>query len=61
MIRLLASCCLLIICNLGVAQVATWPQWRGPGRDGLVPGADWPDSLSEDRLKRLWRVELPPS
>lgn len=39
---------------------AVWPQWRGPTRDGVSPGADWPDSLEGDRLQQLWRVELGP-
>jgi outer membrane protein assembly factor BamB len=44
------------------AQDSTvWNQWRGPNRDGLVPGDDWPDSLSEKVLTQSWRVELPPS
>jgi outer membrane protein assembly factor BamB len=38
-----------------------WPQWRGPGRDGHVGGADWPDRLQGDNLKQLWRVPLGPS
>jgi outer membrane protein assembly factor BamB len=39
-----------------------WPQWRGPGRDGLVPATPaWPGTLAEDRLQRAWRVELEPS
>lgn len=36
-----------------------WPQWRGPTRNGLVPGTKpWPASLSDTHLKRLWRVDL---
>ncbi len=35
-----------------------WNQWRGPTRDGLVPGSNWPTTLSEKNLTRLWRVEL---
>jgi outer membrane protein assembly factor BamB len=35
-----------------------WNQWRGPTRDGLVPGSNWPTSLSGENLKQLWRVEL---
>ena len=38
----------------------TWPQWRGPNRDGFSPGPEWPDSLAEDRLSLQWRVELGP-
>lgn len=39
----------------------TWPQWRGPNRDGQVTGKRWPQSLSEQNLARQWRIELPPS
>lgn len=42
-------------------SVANWNQWRGPTRDGLVPGSNWPTSLSENNLNSAWRVELPPS
>lgn len=38
-----------------------WPQWRGPTRDGVAPGAAWPASLNESTLKQAWRVELGPS
>src|SRR4051794_1290489 len=40
---------------------ATWPQWRGPTRDGHVTGPAWPASLRSGSLKQLWRVELGPS
>jgi outer membrane protein assembly factor BamB len=36
-----------------------WPQWRGPARDGLAPGPDWPAKL--DTLAPLWRVPFGPS
>lgn len=45
----------------GLAQgqeASVWNQWRGPTRDGLVPGSGWPASLSEESLTRLWRVKL---
>jgi outer membrane protein assembly factor BamB len=42
-------------------EATIWNQWRGPSRDGLVAGTNWPRSLSEKDLQRLWRVELPPS
>lgn len=43
------------------AAGATWPQWRGPHRDGQVGGATWPDRLDENSLERLWRLPLGPS
>ena len=39
------------------AQPATWPQWRGPTRDGVVAGPAWPDKLGGDALTKQWRVE----
>jgi outer membrane protein assembly factor BamB len=39
---------------------ATWPQWRGPTRDGIVGGPAWPTSLGPDHLKLLWQVNLGP-
>ncbi len=50
--------------EVGVAesgQKASWPQWRGPFRDGRAVGDQWPVSLGEDRLQLRWRVELAPS
>ena len=40
------------------STVPTWDQWRGPTRDGLISGNDWPAKLSDQSLARLWRVEL---
>ena len=39
-------------------STAIWNQWRGPTRDGLVTGSNWPTSLSEKNLTPLWRVPL---
>ncbi len=33
----------------------TWPQWRGPTRDGKVTGTPWPARIGENNLKLLWR------
>lgn len=40
------------------ADPVTWPQWRGPSRDGRVDPDlfPWPNTL--DGLKQTWRVEL---
>lgn len=42
-------------------SVGTWPQWRGPNRDGTIDAAPWPAQLSGEALQLLWRVELGPS
>jgi len=34
-----------------------WTQWRGPGRDGVVPAANTPASWPAS-LRRAWRVEV---
>jgi len=39
----------------------TWPQWRGPHRNGLVASGDWPGDLSERHLVELWSVPQGPS
>ncbi len=38
------------------AAAATWPQWRGPTRDGKVAPCAWPADLKG--LRQVWRVEL---
>ncbi|MFM9080280.1 MAG: PQQ-binding-like beta-propeller repeat protein, partial [Opitutaceae bacterium] len=38
----------------------TWPQWRGPARDGRVAGPAWPRRLGEAEVKPLWRAPLGP-
>jgi outer membrane protein assembly factor BamB len=43
------------------AEPSTWPQWRGPNRDGQISGAAWPDKLDTNHLSEIWRVELGPS
>ncbi|MFO0968309.1 MAG: PQQ-binding-like beta-propeller repeat protein [Gemmataceae bacterium] len=40
---------------------SSWPQWRGPTRDGQVNGPTWPDRLSKESLQQLWRIPLGPS
>jgi outer membrane protein assembly factor BamB len=43
------------------AELWTWPQWRGPGRDGQASGPAWPEKLDTNHLRQVWRVELGPS
>lgn len=39
---------------------ATWAQWRGPTRDGVVSGPAWPDKF--DKLTKVWSAtDLGPS
>ncbi len=54
---LILACCLALSPS-AVALADSWPQWRGPSRDGQVPGAGWPEDLSS--LEMLWRIELGP-
>jgi outer membrane protein assembly factor BamB len=35
-----------------------WPQWRGPNWDSQLIAAKWPDRVSQNSLKLLWRVPL---
>ncbi|MDP7274287.1 MAG: PQQ-like beta-propeller repeat protein [Planctomycetaceae bacterium] len=46
---------------LWAADGPSWPQWRGPNRDGSVSSGSWPDRLQGPHLTQRWRVELPPS
>jgi outer membrane protein assembly factor BamB len=39
---------------------ADWPQWRGPDRLGTVEDAKWPNAVSDQTLKQLWRIDLAP-
>ena len=60
-LRLFALC---ILCVPGIAMAesadsTTWPQWRGPDRDGIVATDQaWPDDLSG--IRQTWRIELGP-
>ena len=58
----------VLTCVLSTSQAAkpmlssdSWPQWRGPNRDGKIAPANWPDQLSQSNLRQVWRVELGPS
>jgi len=49
---------LAFLCMAGVVQAGeNWPGWRGPSRDGVVPGLSLPQQWPE-RLERSWRVEV---
>ena len=52
--------CILALCL--TVDTETWPQWRGPTRDGLVTSTvTWPDKLQGEALTQLWRIDLGPS
>ena len=37
----------------------SWPQWRGPDRDGLIAkNAPWPEKIDSTSLKQSWRIEM---
>lgn len=57
----LAAAFLLVATSSVCRANEPWPQWRGPNRDGQSTGAEWPGTLSDASLQRLWRVELGPS
>jgi outer membrane protein assembly factor BamB len=59
--RLAAVAGLVLLAAASASADAPWHQWRGPGRDGFVAGAAWPDGLAQQRLTRSWRAELGPS
>lgn len=65
MSRILLCALVVSLCPCAPAPVfadepakATWPQWRGPTRDGRSHGEAWPKSIDENHLKQQWRVEL---
>ena len=52
----------LLILSSTFVSAADWAQWRGPTRDcQLDQSEEWPDSLDESRLTRLWSVPAGPS
>jgi outer membrane protein assembly factor BamB len=51
-----------VFSHLTIAEAQdSWPQWRGPNRDSMTSGEDWPDNLRDETLKETWNVELGPS
>jgi outer membrane protein assembly factor BamB len=58
-ISLLALCACVTTAASAQETASTWPQWRGPNRDGTLAGTKLPESLKE--LKPLWKVALGPS
>ncbi len=45
-------------CSAAWSDDNDWDQWRGPNRNGFVPGGQWPSSISETNVVQKWRVPL---
>lgn len=62
-VALIVAAACSIRCDVFAADsTATWPQWRGPNRDGQVAASPtWPDRVDESSVAQKWRVELGPS
>ena len=42
-----------------IETTSSWPQWRGPSRNGIIPSESlWPSKIDQDSLKEKWRVKL---
>lgn len=39
-------------------ETENWPQWRGPSRDCQLEAKTWPQDLTNDSLKQMFRVPL---
>jgi outer membrane protein assembly factor BamB len=54
----MSTALLFLSAALAADNPATWPQWRGPGRDGAVfTVTGWPGSLTGDALTVIWKIE----
>lgn len=54
----LIRCALVLLVAAPLVAADTWPQWRGPTRDGIVAGPTWPNTLKGKALEPAWTVEL---
>ena len=42
-----------------IETTSSWPQWRGPSRNGIIPSESlWPAKIDQNSLKEKWRVKL---
>jgi len=48
---------LLVLASAGLGRAADWPQYRGPGRDGVAPEVRLPDAWPK-KLQERWRIRL---
>lgn len=47
----------LALAAAGDVRGAEWPQWRGPGRDGVAVGFDAPKAWPE-KLRKVWSTQV---
>lgn len=57
-VLLLMTTSLLCASAVVIGATDTWPQWRGPQRNGTVSTSSWPEKLDAARLKTAWRTEI---
>ena len=51
-------CSVLILCvAISATAESNWPEFRGPGGDGIASDVDLPDSIGEETVQ--WRVPVP--
>jgi outer membrane protein assembly factor BamB len=55
---LLMSVASLFVVPQSAAAADNWPQWRGPGANGVAPAGDHPTEFSPER-NAAWKVDLP--
>lgn len=63
--RLISSLTILLTLPLAGVRAdelvdSDWPQWRGPTRDGYVRGGRWPDRLTPENFRPIWKTPLGP-
>ena len=57
MTRFLSAAVLFLSLSLSISA-ADWPQWRGPDRDGVAPGAKVPAKWSADAPPAKWKAAV---
>ena len=55
----LLAACVAAPANAEELTNDTWPQWRGPHRNGSLVSTTLPDDLAS--MKQVWKVDLSPS